>query len=61
MRLNPGLVVLTVFASSVSAKSCNRDNCFRALLQYESRTDAAFCNQYLATPYELSLIPRFRN
>ena len=33
----------------VLGNTCNHDNCYRAIVQYES-TSTAFCNKYLATP-----------
>ena len=52
MHFNPISLLAALFVVPACAKTCNRDNCFRALLQYQSQTDTAFCNQYLATPYD---------
>ena len=54
MHFNPFSLLAALFVVPACAKTCNRDNCFRALLQYQSQTDTAFCNQYLATPYDLT-------
>ena len=43
------LPALALFFAATVAASCNRDNCFRALIAYERTADSTFCNNYLAT------------
>lgn len=49
MRFLSTVATATLIATTAVAKSCNRDNCFRALIQYQSQTKPGFCNEYLAT------------
>lgn len=42
--------------TTVALGSCNHDNCFRAIKQYET-TSTAFCKSYLATPTKQAPTP----
>jgi hypothetical protein len=51
-------MIITAFATAALAIRCNRDNCFRAIISYQSKSDATFCSEYFATSLVfLTLIP----